>query len=159
MSTLEIEADVSAANLVKVRVGQPCEIALDALPDARFVGTVARVVAAVDRAKATVKVLFGAIDPRVLPGMSATVSFLSRLVTAEQQLSLTAVDAGALTQRDGRTVLYVIRDDKAAEVAVTTGRKLGELTVFAGDVRSGERAVLGPSPGLKAGVLIRPATK
>ncbi|MEO8567036.1 MAG: efflux RND transporter periplasmic adaptor subunit [Betaproteobacteria bacterium] len=159
MSTLEIEADVSAANLVKVRVGQPCEIVLDALPDARFLGTVARIVPAVDRAKATVKVHFDAIDQRVLPEMSARVSFLSQMVTAEQQLPLTAVSAGALTQRDGRTVLYVIRDDKAAEVAVTPGRKLGELTVFVGEAGSGERAVLDPSSELKVGALIRPAAK
>jgi RND family efflux transporter MFP subunit len=39
MSTLEVEADVSEGSLAKVRVGQPCEITLDALPDARFEGT------------------------------------------------------------------------------------------------------------------------
>jgi multidrug efflux pump subunit AcrA (membrane-fusion protein) len=159
MSTLEIEADVSAANLVKVRIGQPCEIALDALPDARFVGTVARIVPAVDRSKATVKVHFDAVDQRVLPEMSARVSFLSQPVTAEQQLPLTAVSAGALARRDGRTVIYVIRDDKAAEVTVMPGRKVGELTVFTGDARNGERSVLDPSPELKAGALIRPVTK
>jgi HlyD family secretion protein len=159
MSTLEIETGVSAANLVKVRIGQPCEIALDALPDVRFLGTVARIVPAVDRAKATVKVHFDAIDQRVLPEMSARVSFLSHPITAGQQLPLTAVRASALTQRDGRTVLYVIRDDKAAEVAVTPGRKLGELIVFVGDARSGEMAVPDPPPALKAGALIRPATK
>lgn len=159
MSTLEIEAAVSAANLVKVRVGQPCEIALDALPDARFPGTVTRIVPAVDRAQATVKVRVDAVDQRVLPEMSARVSFLSQPVTAEQQLPLTAVSAGALTQRDGRTVLYVIRDEQAAEVAVTPGRKFGELIVFVGDARSGERVVLDPSPALKAGAPIRAATK
>ena len=50
----------------------------------------------VDRAKATVmtKVQFDVIDPRVLPEMSAKVSFLSQDVTPEQQKPLTAVDAG-----------------------------------------------------------------
>ena len=159
ISALEIEAGVSAANLVKVRVGQPCEIVLDALPDARFLGTVARVVPAVDRANATVKVRLDTLDQRVLPDMSARVSFLSQPITVEQQLPLTAVSGGALSQRGGRTVLYVIRNDKAAEVAVTPGRKLGELTVFVGDARSGERAVLDPSPALEAGAPVRPAMK
>jgi hypothetical protein len=47
----------------------------------------------VDRAKATVmtKVQFDAIDPRILPDMSAKVSFLSQDVTAEQQKPLLAV--------------------------------------------------------------------
>jgi multidrug efflux pump subunit AcrA (membrane-fusion protein) len=159
MSTLEVEADVAEPSLAKVRVGQPCEIVLDALPDARFVGIVARIVPTVDRAKATVKVRFDAIDPRALPEMSAKVSFLSQPVTAEQQMPLTAVRSGALTQRDGRTVLYVVRDDKVAEVAVTPGRKLGEWTAFAGDAKSGEKAVLDPPPELKVGALIKPATK
>ena len=38
MATLEVEADVSESNLQKVKVGQPCEIELDALPDVRFQG-------------------------------------------------------------------------------------------------------------------------
>ncbi|HEX3631185.1 MAG TPA: efflux RND transporter periplasmic adaptor subunit [Casimicrobiaceae bacterium] len=158
-STLEVEADVSAPGLAKVRVGQPCEIVLRALPDARFVGTVARIVPTVDRAKATVKVRFDAIDPRVLPEMSARVSFLSQPVTAEQQRPLTAVRSGALTKRDGRTVLYVFRDDTVTEVAVTPGSTFGDLTAFAGDARSGDRAVLEPSPRLEAGALIKPATR
>src|SRR6202171_5210926 len=92
MSTLEVEADVSESSLSKVSVGQPCGITLDALPDVRFRGTVSRIVPTVDRAKATVmiKVRFEAIDSRVLPEMSAKVSFLSQPVTAEQQKPLTA---------------------------------------------------------------------
>ncbi|HEY2863618.1 MAG TPA: efflux RND transporter periplasmic adaptor subunit [Casimicrobiaceae bacterium] len=161
MSTLEVEADVSESSLSKVRVGQPCEITLDALPDARFLGRVARIVPTVDRAKATVmtKVRFDAIDPRVLPEMSAKVSFLSQPVTADQQVPITAVSPGALVQRDGRTVVFVVRGDKTAEVAVTTGRKLGELTAIAGQAKSGEKAVLNPPSELEDGVLVKSATK
>ena len=70
MSTLEVEADVSESSLAKIKVGQPCEITLDALPDARFRGRISRIVPTVDRAKATVmtKVQFDAIDPRDAAG-------------------------------------------------------------------------------------------
>src|SRR5690606_34210911 len=73
MSTLEVEADVAESSVGKVRLDQPCEIQLDALPDTRFRGVVARMVPTVDRAKATVtvKVRFVDKDPRVLPEMSA----------------------------------------------------------------------------------------
>src|SRR3954453_4185511 len=54
MSTLEVEADVSESNLQKGKVGQSCIIELDAVPDARFQGSVNRVVPTVDRAKASV---------------------------------------------------------------------------------------------------------
>lgn len=159
MSTLEVEADVPASGLARIRVGQPCEIVLDALPDARFLGTVARIVPSVDRAKATVKVHFDAIDQRVLPDVSAKVLFLSQPITAEQQLPLTAVSPRALTKRGGRTVLYVVREDKAVEVVVTPGRKLGELTAFAGEAKSGDMAVLDPRAELKPGALIEPPKK
>lgn len=161
MSTLEVEADVSESSLSKISVGQACEITLDALPDSRFLGTVSRIVPTVDRAKATVmtKVRFDAIDPRVLPEMSAKVSFLSQPVTLEQQRPLTAVHADALAQRDGKTVVFVVRDDKAAEVVVTPGRKVGDLTAIAGAVKSGEKAVLKPLPELVAGAPVKAAAK
>jgi multidrug efflux pump subunit AcrA (membrane-fusion protein) len=100
MSTLEVEADVSESSLAKIEVGQPCEITLDALPDVRFKGRISRIVPTVDRAKATVmtKVRFDAIDPRVLPEMSAKVSFLSREVTSAEQKPLVAVDRDARRQ-------------------------------------------------------------
>ena len=161
MDTLEVEADVAESSLSKIQVGQPAEITLDALPDARFRGSVSRMVPTVDRAKATVmtKVRFETIDPRVLPEMSAKVSFLSQPVTAEQQKPLTAVHADALAQRDGKTVVFVVREDKATEVAVTPGKKIGELTAISGEVKTGEKAVLKPSPELAAGAPVKVAAK
>ena len=161
MSTLEVEADVSESSLSKVSVGQPCEITLDALPDVRFRGTVSRIVPTVDRAKATVmtKVRFDVIDSRVLPEMSAKVSFLSQAVTPDQQKPLIAVHPDALAPRDGKTVVFVLRDGKAAEVAVTPGRKIGELTAITGEVKTGEKAVLKPAPDLSAGAQVKAAGK
>jgi HlyD family secretion protein len=161
MGTLEVEADVSESSLSKIKVGQPAEIALDALPDSRFRGSVSRIVPTVDRAKATVmtKVRFDAIDPRVLPEMSAKVSFLSQPVTAEQQKPLVAVSQDALAQRDGKTVVYVIRENKAIEVPVTPGVKIADVTAIAGDVKTGEKAVLKPAPEIKDGALVKLAAK
>jgi HlyD family secretion protein len=159
MSTLEVEADVSESSLSKISVRQPTEITLDALPDMRFAGTVSRMVPTVDRAKATVmtKVRFDLIDPRILPEMSAKVSFLSQRVTPEQQKPLVAVNPDALAQRDGKTVVFVVRDNRAVEVPVTPGKKIADLTAIAGDVKSGEKAVLKPPPELKDGALLKAA--
>jgi len=161
MSTLEVEADVSESSLSRISVGQPTEITLDALPDVRFRGTVSRIVPTVDRAKATVmtKVRFEAIDPQVLPEMSAKVSFLSQPVTPEQQKPLVAVNPDALAQRDGKTVVLVVRDNKVVEVPVTPGKKIADLTAIAGDVKASERAVLKPPPELKDGALVKLAAK
>jgi RND family efflux transporter MFP subunit len=157
MSTLEVEADVSESSLSKIRAGQPCEVTLDALPDTRFRGTVSRIVPTVDRAKATVmtKVRFETIDPRVLPEMSAKVSFLSQPVTAEQQKPLTAVAADALVQRDGKPVVIVVRDDRAQVVPVTPGIKVGDLTAIDGAVKSGDKVIVKPSADLMTGAAVR----
>jgi len=161
MSTLEVEADVSEGSLAKVRVGQPCEITLDALPDARFRGHVSRMVPTVDRAKATVvtKVRFDAIDPRILPDMSAKVSFLAREVTAEQQKPLLAVNPDALAARGGATVLFVVRDGKVAQVPVQRGAALGDVVAIEGAVKPGEKAVLTPAAELKALMPVKVAQK
>jgi HlyD family secretion protein len=161
MSTLEVEADVSESSLSKISVGQPAEITLDALPDARFRGAVARIVPTVDRAKATVmtKVRFEAIDPRILPEMSAKVSFLTQQVSAAQQKPQTAVSPDAFAQRDGRTIVFVIRDNQAVAVPVTPGEKIGGLTAIAGDVKTGEKAVSKPAADLQNGVQVKIATK
>ena len=161
MGTLEVEADVSESSLAKVTVDMPAEITLDALPNDRFRGRISRMVPTVDRAKATVmtKVKFDAIDPRVLPEMSAKVSFLSRDVTPDQQKPLTAVSADALVQRDGRTVVFVVKDGKAVAVPVTPGIKVGDLTAIAGDIKSGDRAVLRPDDKLTNGSFVKVAAK
>src|SRR6185295_14422602 len=161
MSTLEVEADVSESSLVKIKVGQPCEITLDALPDARFRGRVGRMVPTVDRAKATVmtKVQFDAIDPRILPEMSAKVSFLSQEVTPAQQQPRLAVSPDALVTRGGSDALFAVRDGKAAEVRVVRGEKIGDLVAITGDVRSGEKPVLKPPVDLQSGALLKVAQK
>jgi len=159
MSTLEVEADVAESSLSKIAVGQPAEILLDALPDTRFRGRISRIVPTVDRAKATVmtKVKFDAIDPRILPEMSAKVSFLSQEVTAEQQKPMVAVATDAIVQRDGRTVVFVVRDDMATAVPIATGKKVGDLTGITGDVKSGDKAVLKPAANLVSGALVKVA--
>jgi RND family efflux transporter MFP subunit len=161
MSTLEVEADVSESSLSRVKVGQPAEIVLDALPGTRYRGRISRMVPTVDRAKATVmtKVQFDALDPRILPEMSAKVAFLSREITPEEQKPLLAVAGDAVAQRDGRDVIFVVRGERTAAVPVAPGVRLGDLVAIAGAVQSGERAVLRPAAALADGARVRVAAK
>ena len=105
------------------------------------------------------KVKFDMIDPRILPEMSAKVAFLSQEVTPEQQKPLLAVNPDALTQRDGRSVLFVVRDGHAVMVPVTPGAKIGDTTAITGDVKSGDRVVSRPAPSLQNGAPVQIATK
>jgi len=95
----------------------------------------------------------------VLPEMSAKVSFLSQEVTAEQQKPLVAVNPDAIVQRDGRNVVFVVRDGHAVAVPVTPGAKLGDATAVTGDVKAGEKAVAKPAPSLASGMAVSTAAK
>jgi len=160
MDTLEVEADVSESNLAKIKVGQACEIQLDALPDQRFRGEVSRLVPTVDRAKASVltKVKFIDRDPRLLPEMSAKVAFLERAVADDERKPLTAINPDAVVDRNGRTVVFLMVEGRAKLVPVSTGTKLGDNLAVAG-VEPGDRAVLKPADALRDGAQIRLAQK
>jgi RND family efflux transporter MFP subunit len=161
MSTLEVEADVSESNLQKVQVGQPCEIELDAIPDARFQGRVSRVVPTVDRSKATVmtKISFERLEPRILPDMSAKVAFLSEAVPADQREPRPAVNVGAIASRGQNEVVFVVQDGRVREAPVRTGARIGDLVELTNGPKPGDKVVLRPSSKLKDGMRVRLAKK
>jgi multidrug efflux pump subunit AcrA (membrane-fusion protein) len=126
-TSLLVEADVSETSLPKVRVGQPCEVQLDSIPDARFPAVVHMIVPTADRAKGTVlaKVRLTTLDPRILPEMSAKVAFLERPVAADETTARVAVSPRAVSNRGGTSTVFVIKEGRAACGQV--GAKLGGL--------------------------------
>ena len=162
MGTLEVEADVSEANVGKVRIDMPVEIALDALPETRFRGSVVRVVPTVDRAKATVmtKVRFEGIDPRVLPEMSAKVVFLSQRPADADSLPVLAVNPKTVVEREGKKGVFRIAGEAVEWVPVAPGRALGDaLEISGAALKSGERLVLSPGDKLASGAKVSIAGK
>ncbi len=155
MSTLEVEADVSETSLSKITVAQPVEIQLDAFPDLRLLGKVSRIVPTVDRSKATVlvKVEFIEKDKRVLPDMSAKVSFLSRELKPEERKPVIAVQPVAVVKREGKDVLFVIDNNAVKLVAVAVGSKIGDLVLVSG-VKPGDKVVLTPSEKMVDGTAV-----
>ena len=110
MDSLQVEADVSESNLKQIKMGQPCEIQLDAVPDVRYKGAIHMIVPTADRTKATVmvKVKFLDKDNRILPEMSAKVAFLSREVRSDEQQPRLAVTENALRVRNGKKFVFVV---------------------------------------------------
>ena len=161
MTTLEVEADVSEASVGKVKIEQPCEIQLDALPGERFRGVVTRTVPTVDRAKATVnvKVRFVDKDTRVLPEMSAKVAFLSKETPESERAPRTVVQPAALSERAGRKVVFVVSDGKAIETAVVTGATYGEALEVKQGLKPGDKVVMKPGERLHDGAAVSVAAK
>jgi len=153
LSSLQVEADVSEANIGMVSAGQPCDITLDALPGARFDGVVDTIVPTVDRSKATVlvKVRFGQKDPRILPEMSAKVGFLSRPLQAQEQKPRVMVSSTAVVHEKGGDVIFIVQGTKAVKKTVRTGEKFGDMTEILEGAKTGETAVAGPPDSLRDG--------
>jgi RND family efflux transporter MFP subunit len=161
MSSLQVEVDVSESNIHQVKVGQPCEIQLDALPDSRFRGEVHMIVPTADRTKATVlvKIRFIDKDNRILPEMSAKASFLSREVKSDEQKPRTALNPESLITRDGKQFVFLIKGNRVVKTPITTGAKLGDMIEVLSGAKAGDRVVLKPLDKMRDGLSIKVAEK
>lgn len=158
MSSLQVEADVSESNIERITQDQPTEITLDAYPEKRYQGYVAKIVPTADRAKATVmvKVGFVSYDARVLPEMSAKVLFLTKAAQAQdlEQKPVLTVPAGAIVERNGRTVVFKVSDKRAVEVPVQLGRTFGAFREITGGLTSGEKVIDKPTEAIVDGAAV-----
>ena len=161
MDTLEVEADVSESNLHKVKLEQPCEIQLDALPAVRLRGTVQRIVPTVDRSKATVlvKVKFIDRDPNMLPEMSAKIAFLEKEMPADQRTSRTVIQPDAIVQRNNRNVVFLIKEEKAVEIPIEIGLEIGDMIEVLKGPKPGDKIVLRPGEDLDNGDMVKTIVK
>jgi RND family efflux transporter MFP subunit len=145
MSSLEVEADVSEANITRVVPEQGCEIRLDAYADRRYLGYVTKIVPTADRAKATVlvKIKFKDYDNRVLPEMGAKITFLApgSDQSAVQAKPLLAVPAAAVSNRNGRSVVFQVKDDRATEIPVVLGERIGNLVEVKEGLKEGDKVI------------------
>jgi HlyD family secretion protein len=163
MDSLEVEVDVNEAYINRVRANQPAEAVLDAYPDWTIPAHVIAIVPTADRSKATVKVRIAIDqkDPRILPDMGVRVSFLEEAAKggpeAGSQAAATLrgllVPAGAIVERDGRSIVFTIEGDHAHATPVTPGQTYGDLRQVEG-LTTGARLVRAPPAELQDGARI-----
>lgn len=160
ISSLEIEVDVSESYINRVQSGQPVEATLDSYPNWRIPAKVIAIIPTADRQKATVKVRVGfeKLDPRILPDMSVKVAFQAAGEVATTQRSLT-LPKEAVQQRDGRDVVWIVRDGRVERRAVTVGETQGAEVAIAAGVGVGERVVVQGGDQLADGDQVVEATR
>lgn len=165
MTSLEIEVDVSESYLNRVQPNQPAEATLDAYGDWRIPCKVTAIIPTADRQKATVKVrvAFLALDPRILPEMGVKVAFQSpapppgTLADAKPEKFVIAVPSSALTDVNGRRVVWVFQNGKVERRAVTVSRTTGGESILAAGLSAGEKIITNPTPALTDGAAVREA--
>lgn len=161
MKSLQVEADVSESNIEKILLNQECEIVLDAYPEKNYPGFVAKIVPTADRSKATVlvKVGFKNYDNRVLPEMSAKVTFLTLRSDKDEDKAnekpILSVNSSSVVTRKGRTVVFKVEDDKAVELQVQVGRKFGENVEIISGLDAGDSIIEKVSEKIKDGTEVK----
>ena len=160
LTTLEVEVDVNEAYIARVRKGLRARITVDAYPDTFFRGEVRQVVPTADRQRATVQVKVSITDrdPRILPEMGAKVDFLEPDTARTPAAGANArpairVPASAVKTDAGKSVIWIVRDDRLSRREVVTGPVSGGFLEVRSGLSGGERLLTGgvdkPVEGMK----------
>jgi HlyD family secretion protein len=166
LNSLEVEVDVNEAYIGRVSRGQRAEITLDAYPDTSFRGEVRQVVPTADRQRATVQVKVSIVDhdSRILPEMGARVDFLARDSVAGDSGAAAApgttavrfrLPASAVRERDGRTVVWLVRDDRLQAREVEAGPVSGGFREVTKGLSGGERVMTEGTDQPTAGMRVK----
>ncbi len=160
LATLEVEADVSESNVAKLEADQPAEVTVEAFPDRHYKAVLRQIIPTADRTKATVQVKVTILDKDkdLKPEMSAKVTFLEPEAKAEASAAPAAVltvPKDAVATRDGKSVVFEVREGKVHIRPLTTGtERQGQLVVKEG-LAGGETLVMRPPETLKDGDAVR----
>ena len=147
LGSLTIEASVLEHDLPYVRTGGQAMVVPSASPDTRYRGTIEAVLPVVDTATRAGRVLVRVrtADGRLRPGMYADVQ-----LEAARLVGRVLVPAGAVIERDGRTLVFRARAGRADWVYVPVGRTNGTETEILADSVSG-RALVAPGDTVLVG--------
>ncbi|GLH70473.1 hemolysin secretion protein D [Geothrix rubra] len=172
VSEMMAELKVGELDVVKVRVGQPAEVSVDALPGRIFTGKVVTVASGTDRPantsfggglqevqsyKVRIQLDGSPVELQALrPGMSARIAIL----TAERKAVL-AVPLAAIQERESksaglglmtlsRSVVFVARNGKAEERVLGTGLSTRRAVEVLQGLQEGDQVITGPTKLLSA---------
>jgi RND family efflux transporter MFP subunit len=137
---LRLRFSVPERDAASVRAGQPVRIIVegDTTPHP---GTVARLSPAITEQNRTL--LIEAEVPNT-KGALRPGSFAKAEVVVQQDDRVVTVPANALVTFAGVEKVFVVREGKSAEVAVTTGRRLGDRVEILSGVKAGQPVVVQP---------------
>lgn len=161
MDSLEIQVDVNESFIQRVHPGQRVEATLNAYPDWRIPAEVIAIIPTADRSRATVRVRIAILerDGRIVPDMGARVAFLAEdQADANGSTAAAAVlrvPAAAVVEDAGQSFAFVLEGERVARRAVRVGPVRGDSREVLEGLRSGQRVVLQPPPGLADGDAVR----
>ncbi|HEU5453897.1 MAG TPA: efflux RND transporter periplasmic adaptor subunit [Terriglobales bacterium] len=145
LSTIHVNARVDETDRGRIKTGQRVLIRVDAVPGREFAGKIAAISPLTKQdfsgwppvKNFDLTLDFDGTDPRLRPGMSATVR-----IAVDHIADTIIVPADAAFMKNGRTVVYALRGGAFEEVAVDVDRRgSGEVAISRG-LDAGEKIAL-----------------
>jgi RND family efflux transporter MFP subunit len=167
LASLEVEVDVNEAYIGRVGHNQAARITLDAYPDTTFRGRVRQVVPTADRQRATVQVKVSILDRdrRIFPEMGARVDFLEPETAPATSTGASApapataprirVPAAAVREREGKLVVWLVRQDKLESRTVEAGPVSGGFREVRTGLIGGELLLVGGVESPREGMRVK----
>ena len=142
LTDLELNVLVAEVDIPKVKVGQPVEIAIDALPGQTFKGMVSKVQPVSESSSSVVNYpvsikLEGENLDKVLPGMTAVATIMD-----ENAQPGWLVPSTSIREFEGENYVMVVQNGQRQRVKVTPGEVEGEWTVVqSSDLKAGDTVI------------------
>lgn len=151
---LKVDFRVPETFLTQVRVGQPVDVILDAVPGKRFEGKVIALNPLVDTAgrAIVIRAQVRNQDTTLRPGMFARVTLITR---AEKEALV--VPEEALVPQGNESFVFRVVDGKAVRVKVETGQRRDGKVEIVNGLTKGEVIVTAGQVKLREGTAVRTA--
>ncbi|MDZ7288957.1 MAG: efflux RND transporter periplasmic adaptor subunit [candidate division KSB1 bacterium] len=141
LSVMQVKANINEVEVSRIAKGQQVIIKLDALPEPTFHGTVSQIATLASRKRGSnvkefeVMILIDGSDPRLKPGMSASVEIITDRIADAMYVPLESV-----FEKDGKIVVYPAGSAKSIPVEV--GQKNANFIVINSGLKPGQKISL-----------------
>jgi RND family efflux transporter MFP subunit len=142
LSALELTVNVAEVDVNKVKPNQAAKITVDALPGQVLQGTVARVAPASEATSGVVNypLTIRLTDPD-LSGVRAGMTAVADLVS-DDLADAWLVPTAAVAERDGQSIVMIVRNGQPMPIPVVTQGIQGEWTIVrSAELRDGDQAI------------------
>lgn len=157
LNDLQVELDIAQNDFARLKPKQKGVVTTDAFPDRKYDGEIAEMSPEANRQKATVqvKVQIAKPDDRLRPDMNANVKFLADDNKAgSKEPSGAVVPTSAVKDRDGKKVVFFVRDGKAMMKEVRILETRGGVYLVDGPI-NGENVITNAPENLRDGQSIK----
>lgn len=154
--SMYIEAFIDEADVARVRTGQVVNVTMDSYPGRIFRGEVYRISPVVLGGKQEtrtfeVRVRLTEGDVHIKPGMSADIEII-----VESIPDVIVIPSQSIVEREGKRYVYTVRDSRAHQRLVNTGRFNWTFFEVLSGINEGDEIIVNPEvSGLKEGAKIK----